>query len=306
MSAIVWSGGFPAVTTKFTPGGDLDTAACERYFAWQVDSGVNGLIVSGSLGEGSTLSADEKIELVRIARGASNGRVPVVLSIAEAVSARAVHLAHRAETAHADGVMLLPPMMYHASRAEVLSWFRAVADASDLPLMVYNNPVSYGTDVDVDMLRYLAEHRRIRAVKESSGDVRRVIRIRNALGDRLSIMAGVDNLAFESAVAGADGWVAGLVDAFPQETVAIWQIVQAGRIEEALRLYGWFTPLLELDVSPQLVQNIKLQEAIVGVGNENVRPPRRKLEGAERRRVEQVIQEATGTRPALPPLAVAA
>lgn len=300
MPPIGWSGVFPAVTTRFTDDGGLDAAACERHFAWQVASGVDGLIVSGSLGEGSTLSPDEKIELVRIARSASGGRVPVLLTVAESATSRAIELARRGAAEGADGIMLLPPMMYHASPEEVLAWFLAVAEAVELPLMVYNNPVSYKIDVTVELLQRLAEHPRVVAVKESSDDVRRVIRIRNALGERLAIMAGVDNLALESALVGASGWVAGLVNAFPQETVAVWRLARAGELKAALGVYEWFAPLLELDVGPRLVQNIKLAEAIVGVGSEAVRSPRQRLAGPERARVERIIREAIDRRPVLP------
>ncbi len=301
-----WKGVFPAVTTKFTPSGGLDAAACEAHFAWLLQNGCDGLIVSGSLGEGSTLSADEKLDLARIARSAGGGRSPTIMTIAESSTARMLDLLRRAEAQGVDGVMLLPPMMYHASVEETLAWFTAAAQASGLPLMVYNNPVSYRIDVTVEMLKRLAELPTIVAVKESSDDVRRIIQIRNALGNRLGIFTGVDNLALESCMVGADGWVAGLVDAFPAETVAVWRLARAGRLEEALRIYRWFIPLLELDVSPRLVQNIKLAEALVGVGTETVRGPRQKLAGAERARVEAIIREALRTRPALPALAAAA
>ncbi|CAH2598933.1 Dihydrodipicolinate synthase family protein [Rhodovastum atsumiense] len=301
-----WQGVFPAVTTKFTASGALDAAACEKHFAWLLQNGCDGLIVSGSLGEGSTLTPDEKLELARIARTASGGKSAVVLTIAEGATARMLDLLKRAEAQGVDGVMLLPPMMYRASAEETIAWYTTAAQATGLPLMVYNNPVSYGIDVTVEMLRRLAEIPNIVAVKESSDDVRRVIQIRNALGTRLRIFAGVDNLALESCLVGADGWIAGLVDAFPAETVAIWQLARAGRLDEALAIYRWFSPLLELDVSPRLVQNIKLAEALVGVGTEIVRAPRLPLAGTERGRVEAVLREALRTRPALPALPVAA
>jgi 1-pyrroline-4-hydroxy-2-carboxylate deaminase len=300
-----WHGVLPAVTTKFTADGALDAAACERHFAWQIENGVDGLIVSGSLGEGSTLSADEKLELARIAKGVA-GRRPVILTIAESATYRAVELAKRAEKQGVGGIMLLPPMMYHASSEETVAWYETVAGETGLPIMVYNNPISYKIDVTTEMLSRLAETPTLVAVKESSDDIRRVIKIRNAFGDRFDILAGVDNLALESAVVGADGWVAGLVDAFPAETVAIWRLAKAGRVKEALAIYSWFAPLLELDVSPRLVQNIKLAEAIVGVGTEHVRPPRKPLEGAERARVEKVIRDALASRPSLPRLPLAA
>ena len=294
-----WAGIFPAATTKFTDTGALDAAACERHFAWLLDRGCNGLIVSGSLGEGSTLTMEEKLELARIARAASGGRVPVLLTIAEGSTARMLSLLRRAEAQGVDGVMLLPPMMYHAAAEETLAWFTAAAQATALPLMIYNNPVSYRIDITVEMLRRLADLPGIVAVKESSDDVRRITSIRIALGDRLRIFTGVDNLALESCLMGADGWVAGLVDAFPAETVAVWRLARAGRLAEALAIYRWFAPLLELDVSPRLVQNIKLAEAMAGVGTETVRAPRQKLAGAERARVEAIIREALRTRPAL-------
>lgn len=295
-----WQGVFPAVTTKFADDLALDHAAMERHFAWQVGSGVDGLIVAGSLGEGSTLGHDERLEIAATARRAGSG-VPVVLTIAESATHRAVELAKRAEASGAvDGLMVLPPLLYHASPEEAAAWFLAVADASGLPVMAYNNPVSYKVDVTVAVLERISSHPRIVAVKESSDDVRRVIAIRNALGDRLAIFAGVDNLALESLAVGADGWVAGLVDAFPAETVAIWRLWREGRHEEALAIYRWFAPLLELDVSPRLVQHIKLAEAIVGVGNERVRPPRQPLAGPERERVEGVVRKALASRPALP------
>lgn len=301
-----WQGIFPALTTKFGDDLTLDLPAFERHAAWQVESGVDGLVVAGSLGEGSTLSADERLELARAARDAAGGRVPVVMTVAESATERATGLARRAEAAGVDGLMVLPPLLYHASPEETVAWFRAVADASGLPVMVYNNPVSYKVDVTPEMLGDLASHPRVAAVKESSDDVRRITRVRNALGDRLAIFTGVDNLALESLAVGADGWVAGLVDAFPAETVALWRLWREGRHDEALAIYRWFTPLLELDVSPRLVQHIKLAEALVGVGDERVRPPRLPLDGPERERVRAVVEQALARRPALPDVAPAA
>ncbi|MDF1586701.1 dihydrodipicolinate synthase family protein [Marinimicrococcus flavescens] len=296
---VAWTGVFPALTTCFTAEAEIDEAAMERFCAWQIEAGIDGLIVAGSLGEGSTLSAEEKLSLVRIARAASRGR-PVLMTLAESATRRAIELARRAEAAGADGLMVLPPMMYHASDDEACCWFEEIAGATGLPVMVYSNPVAYRIDVRVEMLARLAERcANIVAVKESSDDVRRVIAIRNALGERLAIFAGVDNLALESCVMGADGWVAGLVDAFPHETLAVWRLARAGRIEKALAIYRWFAPLLELDVSPRLVQNIKLAQAMLGVGSEHVRPPRRPLEGAERARVTAVIEKALAARPQL-------
>ncbi len=300
-----WRGVFPAVTTRFSDDGKLDTEGCEAHFSRQIAAGVDGLIVSGSLGEGSTLRSEEKIELVSIARRVAHGK-PVLLTVAASAQVTAVNLCRRAKEAGADGVMLLPPMMYHASPRETVMWFRAIASACDLPVMVYNNPVSYKIDVTVEMLAHLADHDRIVAVKESSDDIRRVIKIRNALGEKLAIFAGVDNLALESCLVGADGWVAGLVNAFPAETVAIWRLAAAGRTEEALDLYRWFTPLLELDVSPRLVQNIKLAETMMELGNERVRAPRHPLQGPDRKHAEAIIRAAIDSRPHLPFALIAA
>ena len=294
---IKWQGVFPAVTTKFTAQGDLDHASCERHFQWQIDSGVDGLIVAGSLGESSTLGSDEKFELARIAKAVAGPTRQVILTIATGATSSAIDLAREADARQLDGIMLLPPMMYNASAEETVAWFEAVALSCDLPIMVYNNPVAYKIDVTTSMLEQLCERPNIVAVKESSDDVRRVI---SALGDRLAIFAGVDNLALESCLVGADGWVAGLVSAFPEETIAVWRLAKAGRIQEALSIYRWFSPLLELDVSPRLVQNIKLAEAIMGVGNEHVRPPRAPLAGTERTRVEGIIRSALKSRPPLP------
>lgn len=302
---MAWQGVFPALTTKFDAAGRLDRPAIERHFAWQVASGVDGLIVAGSLGEGSTLDVDEKLELVAIAKSVADGR-PIILTLQESALRRAEALAAKAAAAGADGLMVLPPMMYDSAPAETVAWFRAIAAAGDLPVMIYNNPVAYKIDVSVEMIEELVGDARIVAVKESSDDVRRVIRIRNAVGDRLKIFTGVDNLALESCLMGADGWVAGLVDAFPEETVALWRLGKVGRLEEALAIYRWFSPLLTLDVSPRLVQNIKLAEALVGVGTERVRPPRLPLAGAERARVKAIIERALAERPSLPRLDLAA
>jgi 4-hydroxy-tetrahydrodipicolinate synthase len=299
---IRWTGVFPAVTTKFTADHRLHSRACETHFKWLVESGVDGLIVAGSLGESSSLTREERFELARIAQSVCSPNIPVLITIAEGATEEAVRLVARAEIEKLDGIMLLPPIGYHASRPETLEWFRTVSAATQIPVMIYNNPVSYQNDVAPQMVAELCEQPNIVAIKESSDDVRRVVAIRSILGDRISIFTGVDNLALESCLVGADGWVAGLVDAFPAETVAVWRLARAGRIEEALEIYRWFSPLLELDVSPRLVQNIKLAESIVGVGTEFVRPPRKPLAGAERERIEGIIRKALFARPKLPKL----
>ena len=300
MSTHAWQGVYPAVTTKFRSDLRLDAAAMEKHFAWQVDCGVDGLIVCGSLGENSVLSSDEKLEVLRIAVRVSARRVPVLQTIAEGSTAEGIALCERSARDGADGFMVLPGMRYVADRRETIEHYRAIAKASPRPVMVYNNPVAYGVDVTPDMFSELADEKAIVAIKESSDDVRRVTDIVNRTGDRYAVFCGVDDLAMEAMLMGACGWVAGLVNAFPAETVAIHRLIQAGRIEEARRIYRWFAPLLHLDVSRKLVQNIKLAESLVGVGNENVRPPRLPLIGEERERVATLVKQALQTRPSLP------
>jgi 1-pyrroline-4-hydroxy-2-carboxylate deaminase len=295
-----WHGVYPALTTKFKPDLRLDVTAMEKHFAWQVESGVDGLIVCGSLGENSVLTADEKIEILRIAVRVSGGRLPVLATIAEGSTAEGIALAERSAREGAEGLMVLPGMRYVSDRRETLAHYRAIARASAKPVMVYNNPVAYGVDVTPEMFEELADEPSIVAIKESSDNVRRVTDIINRTGARYAIFCGVDDLAMEAMLMGACGWVAGLVDAFPAETVAIYRLIQDGRVEEALRIYRWMSPLLHLDVSRKLVQNIKLVESVVGVGNETVRPPRLPLAGEERQQVVALVEQALKTRPVLP------
>jgi 1-pyrroline-4-hydroxy-2-carboxylate deaminase len=295
-----WTGVFPAVTTKFDDRDRLDVAEMERCFDLQLEAGVHGLIVCGSLGEASTLDPDEKIEVLAAALRVAKGRVPVLLTVVDGSTKRAQALAERGATAGADGFMVLPGVPYRSDKRETLAHYRAVAKAGGLPVMIYNNPVSYGVDITPTMLIELAGDPLFVAVKESSDDVRRVTRIINAVGDRYALFTGVDNLALESLAAGADGWVAGLVCAFPAETVAIYDLVKVGRLDDALRIYRWFQPLLDLDVSSKLVQNIKLVEAIAIKSNDRCRSPRLPLAGEERTRVEAIVRAALAKRPALP------
>lgn len=298
--SIDWRGVFPAVTTKFRDDFAIDEDWNRRHISAQIESGVHGVIVSGSLGEASTLSTDEKIDLVRIAVDESAGRVPVVCGLAERSTTEACRFAERAAVAGASGIMLLPPMLYVSDRRETMTYMRTVAGSTDLPIMIYNNPVSYRVDVTPEMFAEMADEPRFEAIKESSDDVRRITDIRNQVGDRYRIFCGVDDIALEALVLGAVGWVAGLVCAFPRETVAIYNLVRAGRIDEAVAIYRWFMPLLHLDVSTKLVQNIKLAEVHTGLGTETVRPPRLPLAGNERVRVEAVIAAALAKRPELP------
>lgn len=295
----MWSGVFPAVTTKFTPDDQLDHAEMERCFGLQMDAGCDGIIVCGSLGEGPMLSHDEKIEVFQTARKVA-GSKPVLLTINEAGTREAASLAKRAAKAGADGLMIVPSPIYHTNPQETIDALRAVAAAGGLPVMVYSNRVAYRVDVTVDIMEELAADSRFVAVKESSDDIRRSTEIINRLGDRYDLFTGVDNLAYEALCVGAVGWVAGLVTAFPKETVAIYRLVKAGRREEALAIYRWFRPLLDLDVSTYLVQNIKLAEVHAIATNDRVRMPRQPLSGDRRAAVEKVILDALATRPALP------
>ncbi len=292
-----WRGVFPAVTTKFTEDDRLDIAEMERCYALQVDAGVDGLIVCGSLGEASTLEPGEKIEVLKTALRVTRGRIPVLATIVEGSTKRAQKQAHAAAQAGAAGLMVLPGVPYRSDARETEAHYRAVARAGGVPVMIYNNPVSYGVDIGPEILAGMADEPLFAAIKESSDDVRRVTRIINACGDRFRVFTGVDNLALESLALGADGWVAGLVCAFPEETVTINALAMAGRIGEAASLYRWFQPLLDLDVSSRLVQNIKLVEAIVTGSNDRCRAPRLPLVGEERARIEGIVRHALATRP---------
>ncbi len=297
---IKWEGVMPAVTTKFTQDDQLDMDMFETNIRAQLEAGVHGIILGGTLGEASTLTHEEKERLIRKSLTLSDGRVPVIINIAESSTREAVQVARHAEEIGANGLMLLPPMRYKATDYETVAYFKAVANTTSLPIMIYNNPVDYKIEVTMDMFEELAECSNIQAIKESTRDITNVIRLHNRFGDRFKVFTGVDTLAMESLVMGASGWVAGLVCAFPAETVAIYELVRAGRIEEALEIYRWFIPLLELDINPQLVQNIKLAEVATGIGTEHVRPPRLPLGGAERQRVLEIIEQGVNNRPALP------
>ncbi len=295
----MWTGVFPAVTTKFTEDDRLDHAEMERCFALQIEAGCDGLIVCGSLGEGPMLSHDEKLEVFATARKAAGGR-PVLLTVNEAATRDAASLARRAAKAGADGLMVVPSPIYHTDHRETVAALRAVASAAGLPVMIYSNRVAYRVDVTNAILAELAGDDLFVAIKESSDDIRRATDIVNDFGDRFDLFTGVDNLAFEALSVGAVGWVAGLVTAFPRETVAIYRLMMAGRTAEALSIYRWFRPLLDLDVSTYLVQNIKLAEVHAIGTNDRVRLPRQPLSGERRAAVEKVIREAIGKRPELP------
>lgn len=295
----MWQGVFPAVTTKFAVDDGLDHAEMERCFGLQIEAGVDGLIVAGSLGEGPMLSHEEKIAVFRTAKSVA-GDKPVLLTVNEAGTREAATMAKLAAKAGADGLMVVPSMVYATDRDETVAALKAVAEAGDLPVMIYSNRVAYRVDVTPDIMEELAADARFVAVKESSDDIRRSTEIINRLGDRYDLFTGVDNLAFEALSVGAIGWVAGLVVAFPLETVAIYQLMKQGRRAEALDIYRWFRPLLDLDVSTYLVQNIKLAEALALGSNDRVRMPRRPLSGERRLTVEKTILDALASRPVLP------
>ena len=292
-----WQGVYPALTTPFTTSDTVDHVTFEKNLEAQLAAGVDGVVLGGTLGEASSLLNEEKYELVRFTVGKVNGRVPVIMNIAEQTTRAAAEAAREAERCGASGLMLLPPMRYNADARETLAYFRAVADATPLPIMIYNNPVDYKILVTLDMFETMAAWPTIQAVKESTRDVSNVTRMLNRFGDRYKILTGVDTIALESLLLGAHGWVAGLVDAFPRETVAIYRLAKAGRFTEAAEIYRWFLPLLELDIHPKLVQYIKLAQVATGIGAEYVRAPRLPLEGAERERIWQTIQDALAVRP---------
>lgn len=295
-----WEGIMPAVTTKFTTKDTLDLAMFSQNIKAQVEAGVHGIVLGGTLGEASTLEDSEKRTLTAETVKIVAGKIPVMINIAEQTTKGAIDAANKAEEDGASGLMMLPPMRYSAGNREVVEYFKAVANNSSLPIMVYNNPVDYKTEVTLDMFDVLLKCETIQAVKESTRDISNVTRIKNRFGNRLKIMTGVDTLALESLLMGADGWVAGLVCAFPAETVAIYELQKAGKIKEAIEIYRWFLPLLELDINSKLVQNIKLAEVATGIGTENVRAPRLPLVGTERALVLKIIEDGLKNRPQLP------
>lgn len=301
---VEWSGVYPAVTTKFTPNDQLDLKMFGLNLDAQLAAGVQGLILGGTLGEASTLTESEKDRLLEFALQKSAGRVPVILNIAEGSTRNAVAAAQRAEALGAHGLMVLPPMRYKTDHRETVAWFQTIADSTALPIMIYNNPVDYKTEVTLAMFEELLRHPHIQAVKESTRDVSNVTRLRNAFGERLKILCGVDTLAMEELLMGADGWVAGLVCAFPAETVSVFNLVKAGWMDEALAIYRWFLPLLELDIHPKLVQYIKFAEHMTGIGSEYVRAPRLPLEGEERARIFKIIEDGLHSRPDLPAIVI--
>ncbi len=297
--SIQWQGVYPALTTKFTTDDKLDLPLFEKNLKAQLEAGVNGIILGGTLGESSVLSNEEKFDLLRFSVDKVAGKVPVIMNIAEGSTREAVKLANESEKCGAKGLMMLPPMRYKSDHRETVQYYKDVANSTSLPIMVYNNPVDYKIEVTLDMFADLVENKNIQAVKESTRDVSNVTRMINRFGDRFKILCGVDTIAMEELMLGAQGWVAGLVCAFPKETVAVFKLTKANKIAEALEIYRWFLPLLELDIHPKLVQYIKLAEQEAGIGSEHVRKPRLTLIGEERERVLKIIREGISKRPKL-------
>jgi len=297
--SIQWKGVFPALTTKFTVADELDFPLFEKNLNAQLAAGVEGVILGGTLGESSVLSNEEKFSLVKFTVEKVAGKVPVIMNIAEGSTREAVKLAAEAKKCGAKGLMMLPPMRYKSDHRETVAYFKEVANSTDLPIMIYNNPVDYKIEVTLDMFDEFTSCPNIQAVKESTRDVSNVTRMVNRFGDRFEILCGVDTLAMEELVLGAHGWVAGLVCAFPAETVAVYKLTKSNHINEALWIYRWFLPLLELDIHPKLVQYIKLAEQEVGLGSELVRAPRLPLIGEERERVLKIIRDGIKNRPKL-------
>lgn len=292
-----WQGVYPALLTPFTSQDELDIPLFEKNLHAQLEAGVHGVIIGGSLGEASTLRESEKKQLVQSAKQLAGNKIPVLLNIAESITADAIAQTKLAMQWGADGIMLLPPMRYKSDDRETALYFQSVAKSTELPIMIYNNPVDYKIDFRPELFDQLVDLPNVQALKESSRDVTNLTRMLNRFGNRFKILCGVDTLAMEELCLGAHGWVAGLVDAFPRETVAIWKLVQVGELEKARAIYRWFMPLLELDIHPKLVQYIKLAAQEEGIGSEYVRAPRLLLEGAERARIVKVIHTALATRP---------
>lgn len=299
MAELNWKGVYPAVLTPFKENGEIDFDMFAKNTEAQIKAGVHGIIIAGSLGDAAVLDTDEKFELLTYAIQIIAGRVPVILNIAENTTKNAVNFAVKAKELGADGLMLLPPMRYRADDREVVTYFKAVANATDLPILIYNNPVDYSVFVSTAMFDELKDCPTIVAVKESTRDLTNITRMKNKFGDRFHILGGVDTISLEALVVGADGWVFGLVDAFPNETVAMYNHAVNGDYDKALEIYRWFMPLLELDIHPKLIQYIKLAASAEGICTPHLRAPRLPLVGEEAERINQVIADGIANRPQL-------
>ncbi len=294
-----WTGVFPACTTQLKKDQSLDLPATARHFEVLIESGVNGLIVCGSLGENQTLDPDEKRAVVRCAVETARGRVPVVSGVAESSTGAAIRYVRDVEQLGAVGVMVMPPMSYKGDPRESMTYLRAVAKGGGLPIMIYNNPLSYANDITPALFAELADEPKFVAIKESSGDTRRITELHNAVGGRYAVFTGVDDLVLEASILGIDGWVAGTGIAFPAENQRLWELTRAGKWDEARALYRWFQPLLKLDTHVHFVQYIKLCEQETGLGVEWVRAPRLTIAGDERKQVLSIIRNAIAKTPKL-------
>lgn len=296
---VSWRGVFPAATTQFAPDLSVDFAATQRVQDALVRDGVHGLIVMGTVGENNSLEPAEKRAVLKAAVEAVAGRVPIISGVSELDTPRAAAFARDAEELGADGLMVLPAMVYVPTEAELVAHFRAVSEATDLPIMLYNNPPAYRVSISIAALKQLADRPNIVCIKESAPDTRRFTDLINALGDRYLVFAGLDDVALEGLVLGARGWVSGLTNAFPKESLALYAAFERGDLRSALTIYRWFMPLLHLDAEHDLVQSIKLAEQIMGRGSERVRPPRHVLAGARRAEVTAMVEQAAAQRPTL-------
>jgi 1-pyrroline-4-hydroxy-2-carboxylate deaminase len=292
-----WQGIFPAITTKFNADESIDAEGTARHIDFQIRNGIHGLVTCGSLGEASTLSLEEKLQVTKIALQAAEGRVPVLANVSETRTTEALRFIDGANKLGVAGFMVMPSVIYVADAREAMLNVRTMADAAQKPIMVYNNPVAYRVDLRPEHMADLADCKWIAAIKESTDNIRRITDLRNTVGDRYQLFLGVDDLAYEGLALGCDGLLAGVGCAFPRETVALYDLMKAGNFAEALKLYQWMTPMLHLDVSTKLVQNLKLIDALVGVGTEHVRRPRLPLVGAEREAIEKIVRKALETRP---------
>ena len=291
-----WAGVFSAITTPFSADLTVDHAFLREHVRWLVDNGCTGIVALGSLGESATLSFDEKVEILESCQSAVGDRVPVIAGIAGLSTAECVALSRRAAAVGCDGLMALPAYVYRGDWRETEAHFSAVIEATPLSCMLYNNPIAYGTDVSAEQLAELARHDNLHAVKESSGDVRRVTAVIERLGGRLNVFAGLDDMIVESLAMGASGWIAGLVNALPSESVRLFDLAMSEQWSEARALYEWFLPLLRLDTLPKFVQLIKLVQVEVGKGTARVRPPRLEVVGPEYDEVIRLIRDRLATR----------
>jgi len=299
MAQLNWKGIYPAVLTPFKENGEIDFEMFAKNTEAQISAGVHGIIIAGTLGDAAVLDNDEKFELLSYAKKVVAGRIPLILNIAENTTKNAVDFAKKAKELGADGLMLLPPMRYKADDREVVEYFKAVASATDLPILIYNNPVDYATYVSLSMFEEVKDYPSIQAVKESTRDLSNITRMKNKFGDRFKVLGGVDTISLETVLLGADGLVAGLVDAFPRETMAMYNYALDGEIEKAIEIYRWFMPLLELDIHPKLIQYIKLAATAEGICTPHVRAPRLPLVGEEATRINKIIADGIASRPVL-------